>query len=121
MAITNHSNQITYGKWKEVNFLVDEGVHKNHLNFNFRPTEGFSLTDGENKESAILDYYLNHGYPFTTIKLSDVKIDNSEIIGTCLLNPKQKVVWDSTSTRGNVIIHTKFIENYLGVKVRREI
>ncbi len=103
-------------KWKEVSFLVNEEVHENYLNFNFNPTEGFSLTDGENKQSAILDYYLNHGYPFTTIKLYDVKIDNGEIRGVCLLNPKQKVVWDSTSTRGNVIIHSKFIENYFGIK-----
>jgi outer membrane protein assembly factor BamA len=104
-------------KWKEVNFLVAEGVPKNHLSFNFKPTEGFSLIDGENKQSAVLDYYLNHGYPFTTLILSDIKIYDGEIRGTCLINPNQKVVWDSMSTRGSLIIHPKFIEKFLGIKI----
>ena len=102
-------------KWKKVNFLVDGEAHENYFNFN--SSDAYSLMGGESKQSTILEYYLNHAYPFATIKLSDIKIDNGEIRGTCLLSPNQKVVWDSMSTRGNVIIHPKFIENYLGIKV----
>ena len=65
-------------------------------------------------------YYINHAHPFATIKLSDIEIENDEISGTCLLRPNQKVVWDSMFTRGNANINSKFIENYLDIKVGQD-
>lgn len=103
--------------WEDVNFLVEGESHINQLDLNLNSYKGYFLIDGESKQSSILEYYLNHAYPFATIKLSDIRIDNREIRGTCLLNSNQKVVWDSMSTRGSADIHHKFIESYLGIKV----
>ena len=104
-------------KWKEINFLVGEKSGKDQPDFNMNHSKGFTFTESEDKQSSVFDYYLNQGYPFTTLSLSDIKIDDGEIRGICFINPKQKVVWDSMSTRGSLIIHPKFVEKYLSIKV----
>ncbi|WP_195715243.1 BamA/TamA family outer membrane protein [Ancylomarina sp. 16SWW S1-10-2] len=102
-------------QWEKVSFLLDSKVPDYHLDVN--SFDGFSLLDGESEQVSILEYYINHAHPFATIKVSDIEIDNGKISGTCLLRPNQKVVWDTMFTRGNATVNSKFIENYLDIKV----
>jgi outer membrane protein assembly factor BamA len=105
--------------WKDLNLVVDKPIGGEYLGFNFKGSKGFSFKDGTDEQSVVLDYYSNHGYPFATLSLTDIKIDNGEIRGTCFLNPNKRMVWDSMLIKGDAFIHTKFLENHLGIKPER--
>lgn len=102
--------------WKDLDLVVNKRFEANHLDFKVNHSKAYSFKDGADSQSAILDYCLNHGHPFATLSLSDIKIDKGEIRGTCFLNPNQRVVWDSMLTKGDAQIHSKFLENHLGIK-----
>ncbi|WP_372639452.1 BamA/TamA family outer membrane protein [Ancylomarina sp.] len=102
--------------WKDLNLVVDKPIGREYLAFNFKGSKGFYFKEGTDEQSVILDYYSNHGYPFATLSLSDIKIADGEIRGHCFLSPNQRVVWDSMLIKGDAQIHSKFIENHLGIK-----
>ena len=102
--------------WKNLELVSDKNLASSKLNFGLNQFEEYSFNAGVDKQGVILEYCLNHGYPFAALNLSEIKISNGEIRGTCNLNLNQVVVWDSVLIRGNALIHPKFIENYLGMK-----
>lgn len=102
--------------WKNLNLVPSKTKGWGYLKSYSRFDKGYSVSDGIEKQSAILDYYSNHGYPFTTLSLTDLKIINGEIRATCLINPNKQIVWDSMLTKGDAIIHPKYLENHLDIK-----
>ncbi|RXQ97388.1 hypothetical protein EO244_00425 [Ancylomarina salipaludis] len=102
--------------WKDLKLISDKNFAYEGIDFDLDELQSYSINAGMKKQIVILDYCLDHGYPFATLNLSEIKIDDGEISGICNLNLHQAVVWDSMLIRGNVLIHPKFIENYLDIK-----
>ncbi len=105
--------------WKHLNLFVDENTNTGKFVFKHIQFKGGSFDDRIGEQNKILDYCLNHAHPFASLTLSDLKIKDGEIRGTCLLNPNKRVVWDSMLTKGDVLIHPRFLENHLGIKPGR--
>jgi len=102
--------------WDKLDLKIDSKASSPHFDFSFTRGHHDGFTEVLDQQSRILDFYLNHAYPFASITLSDIEIINGEISGTCLLNPNQQVVWDSMLIKGDACIHPKFIQNHLGIK-----
>jgi outer membrane protein assembly factor BamA len=64
----------------------------------------------------VIYYYENNGYPFASIRLDSIKIENNLISGKITANKGQQYFIDSLIIKGNAKISKKYLENYLGVK-----
>ncbi|MGZ2368699.1 BamA/TamA family outer membrane protein [Ancylomarina sp. YFZ004] len=102
--------------WKDLNLVIDKNRGEGLPELRVNHSAVYSFKGGTEQQSVILDYYSDHGYPFATLNLTDIRIDNGEIRGTCSLNPNQRIVWDSMLVKGDALVHGKFLENHLSIK-----
>lgn len=58
----------------------------------------------------------NKGYPFATIKLDSIEIENHTIKGRLLLERNQLVLIDSLIVKGNIKTNRQYLQNHLGIK-----
>ncbi len=66
-------------------------------------------------QEKLIVYYENHGYPFASVKLDSVNINDSTISAYLMLVKNKEVVIDSVLIKGSAIISPKFIHNYIGI------
>jgi len=105
-------------KWVEINTnSIDEKLlsetgwndilsHHNKLNF----------LQLQNQEKNFLDYYESTGYPFASIKLDNIKIDEDKIIAELKVDKGPLYVIDSIRLYGKIKIKNLFLQRYLDVE-----
>ncbi|GIV27460.1 MAG: hypothetical protein KatS3mg027_1274 [Bacteroidia bacterium] len=64
----------------------------------------------------IITYYENNGYPFATIKLDSIQIDNNSLSASLMVNTYQKIIIDSILLQGNLKLNKKFLYKYIDIK-----
>ena len=64
----------------------------------------------------ILVYLENNGYPFATVKMDSVKIDQGSISSKLLVNKKNLVLMDTLAITGDANVSRVFIHRYLDIK-----
>lgn len=65
---------------------------------------------------SILEYCENNGYPFATVRLDSVSIDNGKITAGIFMERNQLVVIDSVIVRGSTKTNPAYFYNYVGIK-----
>lgn len=68
---------------------------------------------------GVLNFYSIHGYPFSTIRLSDIFIINQQVSANLKIELNNKVTLDSIrifSSNSSNPIHENYLESYLGLK-----
>ncbi len=75
-----------------------------------RPLRYETLVDLEEK---ILDYSDNRGYPFATIQLDSVQIENHVLSASLKYIPGVKIFFDTLRVSGTARLRHKFLENWL--------
>ncbi len=78
----------------------------------FRPKQFFEM------EKALITYSVNHGFPFASVKLDSVSIENATVSGILNYEKGTPVVFDSIIIRGGSKINRTFLQNYLQIKPR---
>ncbi len=110
---------ITYGKpytWNSINLIHTEiGVPKtivsNWKNKLITPNDLMMRIDN------IVDFFQNSGYPFTSVKMDSIKLENKKLSGYLSIKPGPKIIWDTLTIKGNTNLAKYYLENYLGIKV----
>jgi len=64
----------------------------------------------------IVDYYGNNGYPFTSVRLSNLKIQNSGLNAELIVEKRDLFRIDSIVIKGNPKISRKFVINQIQIK-----
>jgi outer membrane protein assembly factor BamA len=64
----------------------------------------------------LLEFYENTGYPFVSVKLDDIKLENQHISASLFLDKGKKIVFDTLDIRGNSNLKKSFLYSYLGFK-----
>jgi len=64
---------------------------------------------------TIFKHFENNGYPFARLLKTDVRITDSIIEATIVLERMEYVVFDTLSRDGNIQISQYFLENHLGI------
>jgi len=83
------------------------------------PLEDEVLLDWEDwtlLTEKLLQYGENNGYPFSTVKLQEVSVNDSIIHAKVYHNLSKKYSIDSIEIRGTAKINRNYIENYLDLK-----
>ena len=75
----------------------------------------FKYHEIENLLIKTINYYENNGYPFASIKLDSVEINDGSISAKINLNKNHKVVIDSIIINGSKKTNPVFIYNYIGI------
>lgn len=57
----------------------------------------------------------NHGYPFASAKLSNIRVDGGKVSAGLSIDPGQYIVIDSLVRKGNVKISRNYIYRYCGI------
>jgi len=65
--------------------------------------------------NSILDYAENHGYPFATVKLDSIQIQDNNISALLNYNSGPSIVFDSLLIDGYDNIKTKYLMTHLGI------
>ena len=114
-AYLNTGEQYKWAYLKSGN--VDEGV-LSEIGFREKlySNKPVSFKDVKRVQEKIIRYYENNGYPFTSVKLDSITIQNNELSAQLFLkkNGEQKI--DSVIIRGTAKVSTVYMYNYLGVK-----
>ncbi|MFN0293639.1 BamA/TamA family outer membrane protein [Pedobacter helvus] len=79
-----------------------------HVNFN--------ITSLNRLFESLLGYYENNGYPFASISLQQININNSAVMASINAKPNQKVLFDTLQIVGNAQISQKYLQSYLNAK-----
>lgn len=62
---------------------------------------------------ALSEYYANHGYPFATIRLEDLAMEEGAVSGHLNVHEGNQVIMDSIIVNGKVQIRQSYLKNYL--------
>jgi len=91
-------------------FLIQAGYRENlYLNTPFSPHEWANL------QETVLTLAENNGYPFATIRLDSVQIDNGEIAGVVRLDKDNLFLFDTLHIEGSSRTTTRFLSKYLQI------
>ncbi len=118
---TNKTAYLNFGKPYKLAFLkngnVDEGVlseigFREKL-YNNKP---FSFKEIKRVQEKLIVYYENNGFPFASVKLDNIEIQDETISAKLFLTKNQEQKIDSIEIIGNAKISPTYIYNYLGIK-----
>jgi len=91
-------------------FLVQAGYReKLYTNAPFSPSEWANL------QETVLTLAENNGYPFATIRLDSLQIDNGEISGVVHLDQDILFLFDTIQVEGTSRTTTRFLSKYLQI------
>ncbi len=95
--------------------VADEILNKvgfNPLGFNNRPYAHQNVVKMMN---SILDYAENHGYPFASIRLDSIEIQNNELSAWINYQSGPLIVFDDLKISGYNKVKTKYLLAHLGI------
>jgi outer membrane protein assembly factor BamA len=81
--------------------------------YNNKPFNEKQLKSFFNK---IILFYENHGYPFASIKLDSIKINDNNLSAQLYIEKHQLYKVDSVLIKGNAKISNQYIKNYIKIK-----
>ena len=96
--------------------LDDELIRKVDFKEKIFRGSKFKFNEVAKLEEKILDEAENNGYPFSSIKLDSVLVENNTINASIKFIAGPKIVFDSVGIIGSASINRKFIRNYLQIK-----
>lgn len=65
--------------------------------------------------TEIITYSENHGYPFASIQLDSVRVDDTGISARLMYDPGPFITFDSLNIKGSLKIKTRFLGAYLKI------
>ncbi len=86
------------------------------LRKNYTSSKAFNYKEVTKIQDRILRNCENQGYPFATLKLDSISIEDEKIHAQILLQKNKVVTIDSVIIKGNATVAPVFIYNYIGVK-----
>lgn len=67
-------------------------------------------------QESLLNYAENNGYPFASVWLDDIVIEDGKIGAKIFMQKNKLIFFDKVKIFGNAKITTRYLENYLGIK-----
>lgn len=86
------------------------------LRKNYKSAKAFDYKEIVKIQERILRNCENQGYPFASVNLDSIVIENENIHAQILLKKNNVITIDSVLIKGNASIAPVFIYNYIGVK-----
>ena len=120
--LTSSTNIVLYlgppYKWIEIN---TDNVDKKILSYTgwdkmLSINKNIDFTTLQREEQNILNYFETHGYPFATIQLDQIKIDQEKITANLKIDKGTLYHVDSIKVIGKIKIKNLLLQRYLGIE-----
>ena len=93
-------------------------IRKNsRINEKFISQIAFTPQEISNAMRRILHTYLNNGYPFSSIRLTNISIDNNTLYGKLDINRGARYNWTDIHVKGDSSVSSKYISNLIEIKI----
>lgn len=114
-AYLNFGKQYKWASLRKGN--VDEGV-LSQIGFREKlyRNKPVYFKDVKRAQELLIRYFENNGYPFASVKLDSIEIQNAELNAVINLTKNNLCKIDSVVIKGNAKIASVYIYNYLGIK-----
>lgn len=98
---------------EEMNFI------RKHSRINEKFISQLAFTPNELSDAIyrILNAYLDNGYPFAALRLSEIELNENNLSGELLINRGQFYTWTDIHVRGDSSISVKYISNLIEIKI----
>ena len=109
---------ITFGKpysWNSIN-LIHTGIKVPTAVISKWKNKLVTPNDLIIRIDQIVHFFQKNGYPFTSVKMDSIKLDNKKLSGYLAINPGPKIIWDTLTIIGDITLAKYYLQNYLGVK-----
>jgi len=109
---------ITYGEsysWNSIN-LINKGIKTPKKVISNWKSNLITPNDLMLRIDNIVHFFQTNGFPFASVKMDSIKLNDTKISGYLAINPGPKVFWDSLEIIGDITLAKYYLENYLGVK-----
>lgn len=73
-----------------------------------------------NATRKIISWYENNGYPFISVNLDSVIINNNKIVAELHINAGNGILFDSLNIQGDINISERYLRQYSGIGAGRE-
>ena len=95
-----------------------ESVFLEQVGFRERLLDGkpFRYTQLVKIQEKLLNYAENNGYPFASVWLDDIVIEDGKIGAKIFMQKNKLIFFDKIKIQGNAKITTRYLENYLGIR-----
>ncbi len=95
-----------------------ESVFLEQVGFRERLLDGkpFRYTKLVQIQEKLLNYAENNGYPFASVWLDDIVIEEGKIGAKIFMQKNRLIFFDKIKIQGDAKITTRYLENYLGIK-----
>jgi len=114
----NFRPYLTFGKpyhWNSIE-LYNKGIKIPKIVMGNWKRKLITPEDLTKRIDNIINFFQKKGYPFTSIKIDSIHIENQKISGYLAINPGAKIKWDTLIIKGDINLKKYYLENYLGVK-----
>lgn len=81
--------------------------------YNSKP---FNQKQLSNLYKKVIIHYENHGYPFASIKLDSISLEEDKLKAQLYIEKNKLYKIDSVLIKGNATISDQYIKNYIGIK-----
>lgn len=68
-------------------------------------------------QSAVLDYAERNGFPFASLRLDSLRIENNQFTASLNFDPGPLIQFDSIRVEGSSKMNPRFLETYLGIRM----
>ncbi len=99
---------------KNISVLV---LRKTGLKTSFNNINKFSYKEFSKMEFKLVDYYQTVGYPFATVFLDSISLENRTVVGTLKLEKGPFIVFDSIQIEGKTKTKKKFLYHFTRIRV----
>jgi outer membrane protein assembly factor BamA len=91
-------------------------LQKSNFRDKFFHQKAFQASEVSKLFNNIISYCETHGYPFASIKLTDIAFDNAQVSASLHLDKNQLILIDSLVIHGDAKVDNVYMSNYLNIK-----
>lgn len=77
----------------------------------------FSYQEIARIENNLLSYAEENGYPFAALKYDSLHVNNNQLSAVMSLDLGPRITFDSVNVKGQKVLKSSFVSNYLGVSM----
>lgn len=102
--------------WKELSLYGLSPAVRAYLGRNNNVSSHFSPNELSNIFDKIITYYENNGYPFASIQLDSIVLNQDNIQAKLKISTHQLIKFDSLKIVGDAAVSSQFLQKYLAIK-----
>ncbi len=101
--------------WKSIHVRSSDSLLLTGLGYDVTSLQSLNTHSIQKIQDSILNYYNNFGYPFSSVRMDSITIQDNQISGNLVVNKSGFYTIDSIMQNGNAKLTQNFLHRYLEI------